>query len=191
MAKKIYTIEHLGCANCAAKMEASINKLPQVEQATLTFTTRQLAVTAPDPDAILPQIQAIISNIEEEAVIVTGHHHRDAHCACGHHHQHDHDEHCTCDHHHQEEHCICDHYKEHHDHHHDHHHHSDHEQGQLILGGVLFVLGLVLGKVVPAISFFAYMSAYLVLGLPILQTAGKNLIKGHVFDENFLMGVAT
>ena len=48
-----------------------------------------------------------------------------------------------------------------------------------------------LGRFVPVLSFFAYLSAYLVLGLPILQTAAKNLIKGHIFDENFLMSIAT
>mgnify|MGYP002246882727 FL=1 len=32
---------------------------------------------------------------------------------------------------------------------------------------------------------------YLILGKDVLITAAKNIGKGHVFDENFLMGVAT
>ena len=36
-----------------------------------------------------------------------------------------------------------------------------------------------------------FTAAYLILGWNVLKTAGKNLIKGHVFDENFLMSIAT
>lgn len=41
------------------------------------------------------------------------------------------------------------------------------------------------------ISFFALIIGYLILGKDVLITAAKNIGKGHVFDENFLMGVAT
>ena len=40
---KIYIIENLDCANCAAKIERKINELPGVEDATLTFATRWLS----------------------------------------------------------------------------------------------------------------------------------------------------
>ena len=66
---KTYIIENLGCANCAAKMEAKINALPSVESATLTFATRQLQVTSEDPDALLGQLQQIIGSIESDAYI--------------------------------------------------------------------------------------------------------------------------
>ena len=39
--------------------------------------------------------------------------------------------------------------------------------------------------------FFALIIGYLILGKDVLITAAKNIGKGHVFDENFLMGVAT
>ena len=48
MQKKVYHIENLECANCAAKIEAKFNALPQVEEATITFATRQLRLTAED-----------------------------------------------------------------------------------------------------------------------------------------------
>lgn len=38
---------------------------------------------------------------------------------------------------------------------------------------------------------FALIIGYLILGKDVLITAAKNIGKGHVFDENFLMGVAT
>ena len=41
------------------------------------------------------------------------------------------------------------------------------------------------------IYFFALIIGYLILGKDVLITAAKNIGKGHVFDENFLMGVAT
>ena len=118
MPRKVYMVAHLGCANCAAKMEEKINKLPQVEQATLTFATKQLAVAAPDPDALLPQLQAIVSSIETEAVIVDTQHRHDTHCACGHDHHHEHHHDCACG----------------HDHHsHDHHNsHGEKERSQLL-----------------------------------------------------------
>ena len=47
---QVYVLENLGCANCAAKMERAINELPQVSEATITFATKQLKVTARDFD---------------------------------------------------------------------------------------------------------------------------------------------
>lgn len=166
MSQKVYVIQNLGCANCAAKMEAKINALPQVEKATITFSTRQLYITTDDPDSLLPQLQKIVSGIEPDAVICEKHQVNEAHFhGCGH-----------C-HHGQQE-----------------HHHSHTEQGEplwpLLLGAGLFVLGLVLDRLnLPGLA--AYIAAYLVLGWGVLYTAGRNLIKGHVFDEHFLMSIAT
>ena len=39
MTKKVYTIENLDCANCAAKIESKFNSHPQVEEAVITFAT--------------------------------------------------------------------------------------------------------------------------------------------------------
>ncbi len=180
MPSKIYTIENLGCANCAAKMEAKMNALPEVEIATITFATRQLRVTAEDPDALLPTLQGIVSSIESDARISEHAQYRTEHAECScHHDHHDHHEH----------------------HHHDHAHHHDHgEKGQsiipLLVGAGLFVLGLILDALGVAVlgisvSAAAYIAAYLILGSGVLLTAGKNLVKGHLFDENFLMSIAT
>ena len=173
MAEKIYTIENLGCANCAAKMETKMNTLPQVEEAVITFATRQLKVTAEDPDALLPQLQQIVSSIEADARIMHQGDHSHAH-----HHE------CGCDH------CHQDH-EEHHHHHHN-HSQSDHERRTILIGAALFALGLLLAWLdVPVFSAIIYIGAYLLLGMEVLSTAVKNLVKGHVFDENFLMSIAT
>ncbi len=104
MEKKIYLMEHLGCANCAAKMEAKFNAHPDVKEATITFATRQLRLTAEYPDDLIAQLQQIARTVEDGIVITprnTGHHHHEheASCGCGHHH-HEHKEPCSCGHHH-------------------------------------------------------------------------------------------
>ena len=68
-ATKVYVLENLGCAHCAAKMERAINNLPEVSDATLTFATKQLKVTAKADADLLPELQKICSGIESEVVV--------------------------------------------------------------------------------------------------------------------------
>lgn len=60
-------------------------------------------------------------------------------------------------------------------------------------GAVLFLAGVVLEHLAvhPAVPAVIFLIAYILLGREILWTAAKNLVKGRVFDENFLMSVAT
>ena len=44
--KKTFKLEDLDCANCAAKMEAAINKLEGVQKATVSFMTQKLTLEA-------------------------------------------------------------------------------------------------------------------------------------------------
>ena len=46
MVKKVYLVENLDCANCASKVEAALNALPEVQEAVLTYATMQLRITA-------------------------------------------------------------------------------------------------------------------------------------------------
>ena len=50
--KKIYKLEELDCANCAAKMEAAINKIEGVEKASVSFMTQKLIIEAEEADLI-------------------------------------------------------------------------------------------------------------------------------------------
>ena len=64
---------------------------------------------------------------------------------------------------------------------------------QLILGAVCMALGLALshfGAPMPA-YLAAYLIGYVIFGREVVWTAVRNLTSGHVFDENFLMSVAT
>ena len=192
MEQKVYIMQNLGCANCAAKMEAKFNALPEVQEATVTFATKQLRLTAEDPDSLIGKLTEIAQSVEHEVVIVPrdGHHHEPAHeqkheCGCGHHHDHDHA--CNCGHDHECS-CGCDHH-----HKHDHHHeHGGDDKRSIILGAGLFVVGLILNLIGLNIGgALAFVAAYIILGREVLATAWKNLTRGHVFDENFLMSIAT
>ena len=56
MSTKIYMLENLGCAHCAAKMEEKIGELSGITEATITFATKQLRVTAEEPDGLIPEL---------------------------------------------------------------------------------------------------------------------------------------
>ena len=115
--KKKYSITGIDCANCAAKLEAKMNELPQVEQVTLTFATQQLLVEAEDPDLVLPALQELADKIEPGTKIEKLARRRTSHKehSYGEREHHHHGEGCGChhEHHHEEEGCGC-----HHEHHH-------------------------------------------------------------------------
>ena len=71
--RKSYQLEDLDCANCAAKMESLINKLPGVEKATVTFMTSRLSITVPDDTdlpGLLKQIQKEIHKVDSACTLV-------------------------------------------------------------------------------------------------------------------------
>ena len=67
---RIYIVENLDCANCAAKIERKIQSLPGVEYASLTFATKQLRVAAKNQDELFPKMVAACSSIEPDAKII-------------------------------------------------------------------------------------------------------------------------
>ena len=69
MKKKVYSIENLDCANCAAKIEAKFNAHPLVQEAIITFSTKQLRLTAEDPDALVPELTELARTVESEVII--------------------------------------------------------------------------------------------------------------------------
>lgn len=59
------------------------------------------------------------------------------------------------------------------------------------IGAVLLAGGILTEKVNGNLSLILFLIGYLALGRRVLLTAARNLGKGHVFDENFLMSIAT
>ena len=139
--KKKYSITGIDCANCAAKLEAKMNELPEVESVTLSFTTQQLYVEAENPDETVKALQALADKVEPGTEIGSlkrgrkkakahsheHHHHHDddGDCCCGHDHEHEHHHH----HHDDDGDCCCS-----HDHDHEHHHHDHDDDGDCCCG---------------------------------------------------------
>lgn len=72
--KKIYMIKGIDCANCAAKIENKINKIKNIEEATLNFMTGKLSIefketTEEEIEKITDEVKKIINKIEPDAVI--------------------------------------------------------------------------------------------------------------------------
>ncbi len=59
----------------------------------------------------------------------------------------------------------------------------------LAAGAPLFVLGL--ANLVPVLTLPFFIAAYVLFGADVLWRALRNILRGRVFDENFLMAVAT
>lgn len=65
---------------------------------------------------------------------------------------------------------------------------------RILLGAGLFLLAVVLDKLLPVIGGFIllfYLLAYGVVGGDVVKKAVTNITRGRVFDENFLMLIAT
>ena len=62
---------------------------------------------------------------------------------------------------------------------------------ELLLGGFVFVVTEWFGLVPESYELYTLVLAYLLLGWHIIKEAVENIFKGKVFDENFLMTIAT
>ncbi len=174
---KVYILENLGCAHCASKMEEQIASLSGVSEATITFATKQLRVTAQNPDRFLPEIRKICTSIESQvqvlertagsssrtetetsAVSKTSSAETAAASAAG---------------------------KE-----------DAKERREFLsigIGAVLFIAGVILDHAgnSPMAVVPVFILSYLILGGEILLEAARNITHGQIFDENFLMSLAT
>lgn len=68
---------------------------------------------------------------------------------------------------------------------------DSHELHSLVIGAVLLGIGLICERFQPMVAMFVLCLSYVILGGEVLLTAIKNIKNGHVFDENFLMSLAT
>ena len=62
---------------------------------------------------------------------------------------------------------------------------------KIIIATILFIIAIVINFNNQLINNALYIIAYLIVGLEIVRKALRNIIRGKVFDENFLMTVAT
>ena len=62
---------------------------------------------------------------------------------------------------------------------------------KLLIGGILFLLGIFVPKSLLISKFTIFLISYFIIGGNVLLSAFKNIWNGQVFDENFLMAIAT
>ncbi|GKX64810.1 heavy metal translocating P-type ATPase [Inconstantimicrobium mannanitabidum] len=185
-------LDGLDCAGCAAKIEDRVNKLEEVKEATMNFSTKTLVVELIDEknkDQVINKSKQIINRLEpdvkvsEKATLKVGGNN-------GHQHQNNCNDACSCDgkhHHHNEV------YENSHSHSHEHGDEEEFGKKEIIkfsIGIVFYILGLVL-KLDFIPELILYLVAYLLIGGEVVLRAFKNILKGEIFDENFLMSVAT
>jgi len=162
--QQIFLLENLGCANCAMKMEAKISAMEQVEYASITYATKQLRIAAVvDVKQLLPEITAIVQSIEPDVQVVPFRRQRmDA-----------------------EEREI-EAAKE--------HVAVQKSVAVIAASAVTMVAGLALHhlEIIPQSLFLLMMLfGYLLSGGEVLKEALSNIKRGQIFDENFLMSIAT
>ena len=160
--KKTYSLDQLDCAACAAKMEEAASQVPGVEELRINFLTKTMSLTASED-----HFEQVAQNVMAAFQRV------EPECR------------------------VCEVKQDtaaHHDHGHAHGH--DHEEGEehhslglIGVGAVLFVAGLLLPE--GLWRWAALIAAYVVAGGEVLLRAAKNILRGQVFDENFLMAVAS
>ncbi len=159
----ICTMENLGCAHCAAKMEEKIRALRGIEDASITFATKQLRLVGDAPLALLPDIQSICTSIEPDVTVIppSTHNVRPSQAAQASAEQAD----------------------------------AQKELFIICVGALLFVVGLLINHMAATAhgmqSNIVFLIAYLLLGCPVLRIAVKNICRGQMLDENFLMSIAT
>ncbi len=69
--KKIYKLEDLDCANCAAKMENAIAKLDGVKSVTVSFLTQKMTIETEgdDQSELMKQVVKLCKKVEPDCVI--------------------------------------------------------------------------------------------------------------------------
>ncbi len=70
--KKVFEMEDLDCASCAAKMEDAIRKIEGVTYVSISFMAQRMTIEADDAkfDAVMKQAQKAVKKIEPDCRIL-------------------------------------------------------------------------------------------------------------------------
>lgn len=169
MVRKSYRLKNLDCAACAAKIEHKVNQSAPDGAIAVNFAALKLVVeaeTAEQAETLLFFTRKTIQELEPGVEILPEDEPCGEHgCSCGH----------------------------------DHSHGAEPESIKkqviwLIAGAVLFAAGALVKWLLPetgVLSLALLAVSYLIIGGPVLLRAVRNITKGQVFDENFLMSIAS
>ncbi len=181
--RKEFILDGLDCANCASKIEVKVNELEGVKLATVNFVTKTLGIEVDDIsklESIVNDTRGIVKKLEPHVVVTEKIKNKIKH------NNHNNHNHGHCDGH-------CDGHNHADSHGHSHSHGSEGNKKELIglgIGAMLFFIAIVF-KMPSTVEFVLYFISYLLVGGEVLLRAGRNILRGQVFDENFLMGIAT
>ena len=173
--KRQWTLEGLDCANCAMKIEDKVKNIEGVSACSVNFVTKTMMMetAAGYAESALLEAERTVTALEPHVKL------REKKTGVG----------PKSDHHHSHEHA--------HDdsdgHSHTHEHGSDNIRTILVrlaIGGVIAATGMLL-QVGGWAELLIFLLAYLIVGGEIVWRAANNVIRGQVFDENFLMALAT
>ncbi|MFQ8705925.1 MAG: heavy metal translocating P-type ATPase [Thomasclavelia sp.] len=146
-------INGLDCANCAIKVEQAINKMNEIDEAQIIFSTETLKVkpkTSIDQNKLLKLIQKVVDQIEEGITLSL-----------------------------KDEIKIIEKPKL----------FTPKDHLGLIIGTLIYIIGIIIGDF--KLDILIYGIAYLLVGYKVILKALKNIKRGEIFDENFLMCIAT
>ncbi|OXS26433.1 MAG: cadmium-translocating P-type ATPase [Acetobacterium sp. MES1] len=181
-------LEGLNCANCAGKIEKLVGKMPNVQAVSLSLATGSLVIDEGEgfaQDETYDAIVKLVHSLEPHVVVSKN---RKLTAAV---------EPCGCE-----------------GHGHEHVHHSGEKSQsaghshagalgdmdkrqklELITAIGLFILGFVFQAFLPAnlevVTIGIFLGAYLLAGYRVILLAFRNIGQGQIFDENFLMTIAT
>lgn len=179
----------LNCANCANKIETKVNKINGIENASLNFSTTVLTVKInkeEEKNNIVNEIKSIVKKLEPHVKVIEKTDNKDikvnkSECtsSC-----------CTNSHEHESN----------NEEHHGHTHEFKENNGflgyakdnlLLIIGTIVYIIALAYKSNDNLLSFILFGASYLIIGGEVILNAIKNIIRGEIFDENFLMSIAT
>ncbi|MBC2581625.1 heavy metal translocating P-type ATPase [Clostridium sp. DJ247] len=161
--KRDILLEGLCCGNCAAKIEREVNNLSEVTNAHINFVSKKLSIEFSNKNYESDIIEEVKKIVSriEPGVKVLV----------------------------SKENNIKE--ASHHDYHHD--HGSENKKEEIIrlaIGAAVFAIATIF-KFSSGIEFILYLISYILVGGEVILRALKNIARGQVFDENFLMAIAT
>lgn len=172
---KQYILKGLGCAGCAAKIERKVNSLEEVEQAVLNFSTSTLIIDLKEENKINhveKKVKEIVNSIEPHVVVEEKNVQKSV------------DKEISSD----------------HNHGHKHSHSHTHAHGQegldknnvlMVVAGTIIFIIVSIFKFSNYVELIMYIGSYILIGGDVALRALRNIFKGEIFDENFLMFIAT
>jgi Zn2+/Cd2+-exporting ATPase len=169
----------MDCSSCAMKIEGSVEKLPGIAEVSVNVAIGRMVVSYDPQKVSEAEIQQRVTRLGYTVAIEQSRTSPSSHAATNGHVDEDHDD----------------------EHDHGHSHGSGEfslkkELPPVLLAIALFAIGIIFKEPLHNTPYHigelaVFIPAYLLSGWSVLKTAGRNILRGQIFDENFLMTIAT